>query len=167
MSLYRIKQFIWSITTPFKPIDLNTVNKYLDEDEIVFFKRMKKSEQHHCIRVCNDALKESKKLKHIDEKKIAKIALLHDIGKIEGNLTVIDKSILVILNKFTRGKLKRYTNNKKVDIYYNHPKKSVALLKSINTEYDFEFLEAIEEHHNVYDGQNKYIEIIKRCDDNN
>lgn len=166
MSLYRVKQFIWSITTPFKQVDLDLVNKYLDDSEIVFFQKMKKSEQHHCIRVCNDALDESKDLVYIDKNKIAKIALLHDIGKIEGNLTVIDKSMLVILNKVTKGKLKKFSNNKKVDIYYNHPKKSVALLKDINN-YDLEFLEAIEKHHSIDTGENKYLEIIKRCDDNN
>lgn len=165
MSIYRIKQFFWGVTSSFKPIDKKILEKYLNKDEEKFFKKLSISEQHHSIRVCKDAL-EMKSDKGIDGKKLAKIALLHDIGKIGTRLTIIDKSIIVILDKVTRGRLERYKNIKKIDMYYNHAKKSVDLLARID-KYDYEFLEAIEKHHYKNIGSNIYLKIIKECDDKN
>ena len=160
--MYRIKQFIWSITSRFKPIDYNLLNRYLNKKEKKLFKNLNISEQQHSIRVCNKALELSKD-ENIDKVKLAKIALLHDVGKSKKSLNVIDKSILVLLDKFTKGNLRK-VKNEKVDIYYNHPIKSVKLLKKINR-YDFDFLEAVEKHHYKEFGDNIYLKIIKQCDD--
>lgn len=165
MTIYRVKQFLWAVTSSFKPIDKKILEKYLNNDEEKFFRKLSLSEQHHSIRVCKDAL-EMKKDKNIDNKKLAKIALLHDIGKISTRLTIIDKSIIVILDKVTKGRLEKYKNIKKIDMYYNHAKKSVDLLSSIN-KYDNEFLEAIEKHHYKNIDSNIYLKIIKECDDKN
>ena len=165
MSIYRVKQFIWEITAVFRPVDEKIINKYLDKKEQQLFDKLKIAEKQHCIRVCTDAL-ENYNEKNIDENKLAKIALLHDVGKTVRNLNVFDKSIIVILDKFTKGNLKKYEFNSKVDSYYNHPKKSVKLLKEIN-DYDKEFLEAIEKHHYKKVNSNIYLKIIKECDDNN
>lgn len=97
---------------------------------------------------------------------MAKIALLHDIGKIEGSLNVVEKSILVIMNKLTKGKMKNIKNNKKIDLYYNHPIKSVNLLKYIN-KYDDEFLDAIKYHHSNELYENNYLKVLKICDEKN
>ena len=61
--------------------------------------------------------------------KVAKAALLHDIGKSEYSLNVVEKSVLVILNKLTNGNLKKFDSIKIVDSYYNHPKKGAKILK--------------------------------------
>ena len=166
MSIYRLKQFIWAITAPPKKVDKNILNIYLNEEEIYLFKKLQTSEQQHSIRVCKDALKESNNWSNIDKGKLAKIALLHDIGKIEKRLTTIDKSIIVILDKITKGKLKKNTSLKKIDVYYNHPQKSSNILKNMNIN-DTELLEAIEKHHCKEQSNNCYLEIIKKCDDNN
>ena len=167
MSVYRIKQFIWAVTSKFKPIDNDTVKKYLNEDEEKLFNKLSSSEKQHSIRVCKQALSSEKSNnENVNSDKLAKIALLHDIGKSETRLNAIDKSIIVILDKVTRGKIKRYTNkNKKIDIYYNHAKKSVKLLKGIN-KYDREFLQAVGQHHKKDNKHcNIYLEIIKESDD--
>jgi hypothetical protein len=74
--------------------------------------------------------------------------------------------VIVILDKVTKGSLRRYNSNRKIDTYYNHPKKSVDLLNNIN-KYDNEFLEAVEKHHYKELGSNLYLKIVKECDDNN
>lgn len=165
--IYRVKQFIWAITSPFIPINEEILNKYLNKEEKNLFNKLGISDKHHSIRVCKDALKLYSNKENIDKKKLAKIALLHDIGKSEHKLNVIDKSALVILDKVMNGKLIKYSNNKKVDSYYNHPKKSISMLKKSNGIYDGEFLEAIEKHHYKNIGSNIYLKIIKQCDDNN
>ena len=166
MSIYRLKQFMWAIPAPLTKVDPNMLRIYLNEEELNLFRKLKISEQQHCIRVCKDALIESDCWNSIDKNKMAKVALLHDIGKIERKLSVIDKSIIVILDKITNGKLKKYSSLKKVDVYYNHPQKSSNILRSISI-YDYELLEAIEKHHNKECSDNCYLEIIKKCDNNN
>lgn len=167
--MYRIKQFIWAITSNFKKVDRKLLKKYLNEDEIKIFNKLKVSEQHHCIRVCVDAINMAKsKFKHIniDYIRLGKIALLHDVGKIEYPLNSIEKSVIVLLDKFSKGKLNGYTKFKKVDSYYNHPKKSAKILAVLN--YDREFLDTIRSHHNKLNGnENIYLNIIKTCDDLN
>jgi len=165
MVIYRVKQFMWAITAKFKPIDKKLIDKYLNKKEKNLFYQLRVSDKHHSIRVCNDALDKYNQ-EDIDENKLAKIALLHDVGKISSRLNIIDKSVIVILDKITKGKLRKYKSNRKIDTYYNHPKKSVDLLNDIN-KYDNEFLEAIEKHHYKEIGSNVYLKIVKKCDDNN
>lgn len=169
---YRIKQFYWHIVSNWIEVDKKLIKKYLNKDEIEIFNRLKTSEKHHCVRVCNDAMEKIKKEKiDIDKDKLGKVALLHDVGKISKSLNVVDKSLLVILDKATNGKLKKYTNIKKIDVYYNHPKKGVNILKRLDN-YDREFLDVVEKHHennkkNNNRKSNIYLDIIKECDDKN
>ena len=165
IDIYRIKQFLWAINSIFKPIDHKLLEKYLNKDEEVIFNKLSRTEKHHSIRVCNKALNLCiKQYVDVDKNKLAKIALLHDIGKTYKRLNIIDKSLLVILNKISKGKIKKYDFNKKIDIYYNHGKKSASILKQFNV-YDIEFLEAIENHHYSNIKDNLYLNILKKCDD--
>lgn len=167
--MYRIKQFYWHIISSWQKIDYELINKYLNKNEKELFNKLNDSEKHHCIRVCNDAIDkiESENI-NINKHKLAKVALLHDVGKINKSLNVIDKSILVLLDKVTNGKIKKYKKIKKIDIYYNHPSKGVKILKDISN-YDREFLDVISKHHesNKKNRDNIYLEIIKECDDKN
>lgn len=160
--MYRVKQFIWACTASLSAIDYNLLNRYLNKKEKKLFKQLKVSEQQHSIRVCNKALEMNKDFSNIDIGKLAKIALLHDVGKGSCSLNVFEKSIIVVLDKITKGKIEKI-NNKKIDIYYNHPHESVKMLKKIN-KYDDEFLEAIENHHMNDLNNNKYLEILIKCD---
>ncbi|MGL4873902.1 MAG: HD domain-containing protein [Clostridium sp.] len=167
--MYRIKQFIWAILTSFKRIDYEFIQKYLDDDEIKLFEKLKLSEQHHSIRVCRESIRISNGYKYnqINQIRLCKMALLHDIGKIEQPLTVIDKSIIVILDKLSKGNLKAYCSVKKVDSYYNHAKKSAIFLGNLK-KYDTEFLDTIMRHHErIMLEDNLYLKIIKESDDLN
>lgn len=165
MSLYRVKQFIWALKAMRENIDVEYVNKYLNTNEKELFNKLKKTDKQHCIRVSKDAVKYSK-VANISTHRVAKVALLHDIGKGYYGLNIIEKSVLVILNKVTKGKLKKYNNIKAVDSYYNHAKKGADLLKKFNR-YDKEFLDTVRYHHSKKVQGNKLLDIIKECDDRN
>ena len=169
MKFYRVKQFIWGIESYFKQIDYEYIKTYLNKDEIKMFDKLKKSDKYHCIRVCQDSLRlvKEKKLK-IDEYKLGKAALLHDIGKSEYHLSLIEKSAIVLLDKFSKGNLKKYDNIKQINIYYNHPKIGYEILKSKN--YDKELLEVVRYHHVAKKKNlknNKMIDIVNICDNKN
>lgn len=167
--IYRVKQFIWASTSYFKKIDYPYIDKYLNNKEKQLFERLRKSDKQHCIRVSKDALKYIETAPNgfeIDEKSLGKLTLLHDIGKVERPLNSIEKSIVVLFHKITKGKIRKYTNVKIIDTYYNHPQKGAKILKKIG--YDKCFLEAVENHHNKYiDINNGMLEILQICDDKN
>lgn len=165
MSLYRVKQFVWALKSLSEDIDTEYVNRFLNKREKKLFNKLKKTDKHHCIRVSKEAVNLSKG-KEINLNRVAKVALLHDIGKGEYGLNVIEKSVLVILNKMTKGKLKKYDSIKAIDSYYNHAEKGANLLKSFNT-YDKEFLDTIRYHHSNKIQGNKLLEIIKESDNRN
>lgn len=167
MALYRVKQFLWATGARFKKVDMDYINNYLNEDEKILFNRLNNNEQHHSIRVSKDAIKicRERKIK-LNPDKLAKAALLHDVGKGEFGLNVIEKSALVLLNNITKGKIKKYDNIKQIDIYYNHAQKGADLLKRFNT-YDKEFLDSIRYHHSNKEIKNKLLDVIKESDNKN
>ncbi|MDD5795256.1 HD domain-containing protein [Clostridium sp. HCP1S3_B4] len=165
----RIKQLIWAITSRYKNIDGDFLKKYLNENELSLFNKLNISEKHHSIRVCKDSIEyiNNSSIKNkIDTNKMAKIALLHDIGKINKSLSVFDKCMVVILDKVTKGGLKKFNNNMKIDVYYNHGRMAYELLKNIGN-YDKEFLQAVQMHHSKETYKNIYLQILKEMDDKN
>ena len=169
MRFYRVKQFMWSITSNFKTINEEYLDQYLDENEKQLFLKLNKSDIQHCIRVCSDCIKhiEENKL-NIDKKKVAKAALLHDIGKIKSDLNIITKSIVVLADKATSSKIKKYNNIKIIDEYYNHPKKGEKLLKSVLKERDKDILQTVRKHHKDEDeSDNDILKIVRYYDNKN
>lgn len=165
MSLYRVKQFVWAIKSLSEDIDTEYVNKFLNKKERNLFNRLKKIDKQHCIRVSKDAVSLSKD-KNINSNRVAKVALLHDIGKGEYGLNIIEKSILVILHKVSNGGLKRFDNFRAIDSYYNHAAKGANLLKKFNS-YDKEFLDTVRYHHDNKIIGSKLLEIIRESDNRN
>ena len=164
MPLYRIKQFYWSITVKLDEEDIAFIHQYLNEEERKLFSRLIEYEQKHSINVARDVIKECKESR-IEANRLIKAALLHDIGKITNRLNVVDKSVIVLLDKFTRGKLKKAKGIKKIDIYYNHGAKGVEVLKPYG--YDDRLLYLIKNHHNNLITGDIELDILRKCDNNN
>ena len=165
MSLYRVKQFVWAVKSLSEDVDTAYVNKFLNKKERNLFNKLRKMDKQHCIRVSKDAVRLSEG-KNINLNRVAKVALLHDIGKSEYSLNVIEKSILVILNKMTKGRLKKYNTIKAIDSYYYHAEKGANLLKHFNT-YDKEFLDTVRYHHSNKKISNELLDVIRESDNKN
>lgn len=125
-----------NITDKMREEDYDYVKSILNDIEYSLFIKLLKYEQKHSVRFAKEVknlidyivVDDSDIVKNRDL--LIKVSLLHDIGKSKTKVNIIDKSIIVILNKLTRGKLKN-VNNKKVDCYYNHSNYSYELLKDI------------------------------------
>ena len=165
----RVKQFYMNITDTMSKEDYNYVEDVLNNNELQLFIKLSKSEQKHSVRIAKEiefiidnGLTDNQEI--IKNKDILiKVALLHDIGKIKKRLNVIDKSIIVILNKLTKGKLKKVKKSKKIQCYYNHSEYSYEILKKIVD--DELLLEVVKNHHNNSD--NEIIKFFKEIDDEN
>lgn len=164
MSLYRIKQFYWSLTSKLDLDDIEFINIYLNDKEKELFNKLSTYEQKHSVNVAWDVMNECKN----SEKKeyLVKVALLHDIGKTVKSLNPIEKSIVVLLDNISKGRIKNYTNFKIIDIYYNHADKGYKILKEIGN-YDDRFLYLIKNHHNYSIIEDKDLNILKSCDNKN
>lgn len=165
MSLYRIKQFYWSITSRIDLEDEELINKYLNTQEKKLLGSLSVYEQKHSVNVAKDVIKEYKN-NNIKSDTLIKAALLHDIGKAYKKLNPFEKSIVVILNNLSKEKLRKYNNIKRVYVYYNHADIGYNILKDIKG-YDERFLYLIKNHHNDFIIGDKELELLKACDSKN
>lgn len=145
LKLYRIKQFIKAVLAKVSEEDKRYVSKILNNEESFLFYKLSQAEQKHSIEVAMDITQECESRRGINVKRLQKAALLHDVGKISKPLNVFEKSIFVILDKLSRGKLRSLSKNKKVDIFYNHGYYGYTLLKDI--EKDNKLLQLVLVHH--------------------
>lgn len=165
MSLYRVKQFFWAITAKISLEDISFIKSYLNSSEVELFNTLTGYEQKHSVNVAMD-VKEICKVKNMDSYNMIRVALLHDIGKTQARLNPIEKSIFVIINKLSKGRLRNVTTLKKVENYYNHGEIGYRILKKCG-KYDDHFLYLIKNHHNKSIIGDKELEILIESDDKN
>lgn len=165
----RVKQFYINVVDKMTEKDYDYIKEILNSKELELFMKLSKSEQKHSIRIAKDIEFSLDNKETYDEdilknrNVLIKSALLHDIGKITKRLNVIDKSIIVILNKLTKGKLKNIEKSKKIQCYYNHSRYGYEILKDeIKDEI---ILDIVKNHHN--DNSNKLVKFFKQIDDKN
>jgi putative nucleotidyltransferase with HDIG domain len=161
---YRIKQFCWALNAHIGEKEANFIMEYLNPEEYGLFMRLSSSEQMHSIRVAKNVqlLCENNEC---DTRFLIKTALLHDIGKVRGRLNVFDKSVIVLLNYFTRGKIKKYNRIRKIDIYYNHGDIGCSLLKEYSANERMLYL--IKNHHDEKIQDDEELNILRVCDNKN
>ena len=165
----RVKQFYINATDSMISKDYEYVKIHLNNEEYDLFKKILKSEQKHSVRIAKEIeyIIENNLVDDIDiiqsKNLLIKTALLHDVGKSKQKVNIIEKSIIVILNKLTKGNLKNFKKSKKIQCYYNHSEYSYILLKDIIK--DDLILSIIRNHHKNTD--NKLTNFFKQIDDNN
>lgn len=165
----RVKQFYINATDSMISKDYEYVKIHLNNEEYDLFKKILKSEQKHSVRIAKEIeyTIENNLVDDVDiiqsKNLLIKTALLHDVGKSRQKVNIIEKSIIVILNKLTKGNLKNFKKSKKVQCYYNHSEYSYILLKDIIK--DDLILSIIRNHHKNTD--NKLTNFFKQIDDNN
>lgn len=165
----RVNQFFKCITAKLTEEDKNFISEYLSEDECKLIFKLPVYDIKHCVNVARDIkLNESKQSMAsigLNYDQVIKSALLHDIGKAYKPLNPIDKSVLVLLSKFTKGKIKKFEDkSRKIYIYFNHGKEGYEMIKG--NDYSEEFLKIVKEHHN-YSTTNKWLKLIRKYDDRN
>jgi putative nucleotidyltransferase with HDIG domain len=157
--MHRVKQFYWSIQSKLKAEDKEFLKVYLNTIEVNLFNELSEYEKKHSINVAQEVIKKT------HNETVIRAALLHDIGKIRKRINPFSKSILVMLDSISKGKLKKLSEFGIVDSYYNHGDKGYELMKKyINDE---RLLYLIKNHHNDNIIGDKDLNILKACDDKN
>ncbi|MDR5658528.1 HD domain-containing protein [Serpentinicella sp. ANB-PHB4] len=91
---YRIRQFLLGLTAKMTENDHIFIDKFLNSKEKELFYRLRSSEQKHSVNVAYGCFKE------LNNNTLTRAALLHDIGKVKSNLTLVNKALVVLSMKF-------------------------------------------------------------------
>lgn len=133
---YRIKQFIRGIFARITSEDRAFIQIYLSQEEALLFQSLRVGEQRHSLNIAYNCLEESP-----NNPVLIKAALLHDVGKINSNLTLIHKSLVVLVLKLPipEGILPGFIQK---SLYYKrqHPNLGAEILENIGTEASVVFL---------------------------
>ena len=97
--LYRTRQFLHIISSRYTKNDQAFARKYLTLEEMALFSKLPVFEQKHSVKTAKSMLRYIHG-KNLDERKVAKIGLLHDIGKSLIRLSVLDKILMVVIRAF-------------------------------------------------------------------
>lgn len=136
----RVKQVVAALTAKITEADKAFVSKHLPHGQADFFWRMNLPDQRHALNVAYTALALADGQAGLNQELLIKCALLHDVGKVKGDVSTADKIITVILDKFVPcwardwgrqgrgGKLDNLRHA--VYIYYNHAARGAVMLRS-------------------------------------
>ena len=87
----RLRQGLAGLLAFARPVDYHAVRAVLTPPEFALFKRMRRSEQHHAIRV----MRALQARGHV-QPALLTAALLHDVGKSRYSLTLFDRTLAVL-----------------------------------------------------------------------
>jgi hypothetical protein len=122
IAYWRTRQGLRAMTAFLRPIDYQVVEEVLTPELLALFKRMRASEQHHCIRVMV-ALREW----GYTDPDLLTAALLHDVGKARYPLTLFGRSAAVVIPAIAPQLAQRWKDGeprglqRPLVIAYHHP----------------------------------------------
>ena len=165
MKFYRVRQFFWSITSKVTKQDKEYIDRNLNIKELNLFYMLSINNQKHSVNTAYGVERACSAISGINSTMLVKVALLHDIGKIKCNTNAIIKSLLVIGNFLTQGKLIKISSIDYIDNYYNHGEIGYSILREIAC--DDEMLYLIRNHHNYNIKGNREMDILREYDNRN
>lgn len=101
--IQRIKQFYLAITARIKSDDRKWVQEILTDKAQQLFYAMHPADQYHALNVARTALALWEKQPAGDRNLLLRSALLHDVGKMRGDMDVFGKVWAVLLKHFLPG----------------------------------------------------------------
>jgi predicted hydrolase (HD superfamily) len=170
--LYRTRQ-VWSaLHASVTPEERLWIQTLLSPTEQILFDSMDVVDQRHVLDVAYTCRERAKDWPPEEQRFLYKAALLHDIGKSKGDLTVFRRVLAVFLHYLLKEKAIQLAHPAKgpwrrtLHIYFNHPRLGVAKGKAANL--SPELLRLIENHHEpIGPEDDKYLKTLKAADDLN
>ena len=123
-----ITQFWRAVTAQIKPEDQDYLKRHLPLAGRELFNAMAVCDQRHALNVAYTVEKLAAK-KNIDRELLIRCALLHDVGRVRGDMDIDGKVLAVLLHKFFPQLAKKFACCRKKSwypirvmfVYYHHP----------------------------------------------
>ncbi len=156
-----------------KPNDRKFIETYIDEPGLFLFTQMSYSDQKHSIAMARFLLEETENLKGVDLQTLIQGALLHDVGKIKGEITRLNRIIVGVIRRlFPRSREKWGQRGKKRSlrhaIYVDliHPSRGAYMAESLGI--DPKVVSLIKHHHDPKtDNVDLELSLLKMADEKN
>lgn len=170
--IYRIKQFISARKSKISYLEVEFVRKYLNHQEQILFFRMKGFDQRHALIVAQKVLEKTVEKDWIDKPKMARVALLHDIGKSSANIGLYYRIAYVLLSVIKEGRFinflsknnSRLSFRRKLYVLNNHGVIGGKMLLDIGC-IDNEVLQVVAKHHDKPEvNESKLLPMIREVD---
>ena len=173
----RIKQVFSALTAKIDDYDRNYLNTWLNPKEVGLFLQMNLPDQRHSLNVAYQASEMAKTWpSNLNINVLIKCALLHDVGKVQGDVSTIDKIITVVANSIApawSASWGRFGRGSKLDnvrhafyTYFHHAEQSSSMLQGIGTEQLV--YEIVAQHHKApTENDPSELTILRAADDLN
>jgi putative nucleotidyltransferase with HDIG domain len=173
--LKRINQVISALTARLYEADIDFIEKHLNQREQTLFWAMNLPDQRHSLNVAYTSMVLAQKIAYVDEKNLIKASLLHDVGKVHGDVSTFDKIVTVIAYKFApiwSEKWAKFGKGNRLDnlrhafyIYFNHAERSKEKLIAIGLD---ELADIVSKHHKAPASDDQLeLTILRKADDVN
>jgi putative nucleotidyltransferase with HDIG domain len=138
----RFYQFFLALNPIITSEDEKFVVNYLSASELIFFNKLPKSDRRHAIKVAYYLVDSFP-----NDVNLIKAGLLHDIGKTIRPLSIIEKSLAVLLSILFPFFIKRLASKKAsfLHIYLHHADIGFDIAQNLKLDNDILFL--IKNHH--------------------
>lgn len=97
----RAIQFLKALFAKMDSADHDIVNNNLNDLEKTLFYQMDMPIQKHCVNVARTVITMAIDDHQLDQKLLIRASLLHDIGKMGNNLTLLDRILFVLIHKLS------------------------------------------------------------------
>lgn len=122
--IHRFKQFWFGMFSSYTKADKAFARSYLNIQEMALFNQLPGFEKRHAAVVARKMLESATRYRELDPRKLVRLGLLHDIGKVLERNSIMTKSILVIIRFFLPGFYNRLADlgkdNPRFRRYYIH-----------------------------------------------
>lgn len=149
--IYRLKQFYFGMFSVYTKSDEAFVRSYLNSQELTLFNQLPGFEKRHAVVVARKMLELALYNPELDSRKLVKLGLLHDVGKVAERNSVFTKSALVIIRFFFPGLYDQLADKGKTDprfkrfyLHKHHGAVGAEMLEKIGE--SGEFLSIIKKH---------------------
>lgn len=158
----RIKQFFTQCFSKMNQDDIAFVCNHLNEQEQKLFFQLSVLNQKHSVSVTYTLLTLKPNISNI----LIKAALLHDIGKINSNLTITNKILAITLHHFFPKislQFAKKNPNHFLHYYFFHPQIGVQHLKDIHS--NAKIIHIVAAHHEQ--SLNLDVQLLQQADELN
>ena len=117
MAIHRLRQGLRALFASTRPVDDQLAGRFLSRDQFTAFRRLQRGEQLHSLNVLRAVLAQEE----ITPPDLALAALMHDVGKIRSPQRLWQKSITVLVRRFSPSLFVRLSRHTRSNVWYSRP----------------------------------------------